>query len=105
MSVCGSNPDRARSFLFSYTSRPPLGPNQPSVQWVLALCRKVKRPGRDYNSLPPTLGSEFDTHRMLVFMIWINVLHIYNVLSVSGELVANRASSAAQPTAYPAALS
>jgi hypothetical protein len=52
-----------------------------------------------------TLGSEFDTHRMLVFMKWINVLHIYDLLSVSGELVANRASSAAQATVYPAALS
>jgi hypothetical protein len=43
-----------------------------------------------------TFGNEFDTHRMLVFIIWINVLHIYDLFSVSGELVANRASSAAQ---------
>jgi len=46
-----------------------------------------------------TLGSEYDTHRMLVLTIRMNVLHIYDLLSVSGKLAANRAISAAQATA------
>jgi hypothetical protein len=46
-----------------------------------------------------SIGSEYDTHRILVFMICINVLHIYDLLSVSGKLAANRAISAAPATA------
>jgi hypothetical protein len=45
------------------------------------------------------LGSEFDTHRMLVLMICINVLHIYDFLFVSGKSVASDAIAAAQATA------
>jgi hypothetical protein len=49
-----------------------------------------------YDKRMVTLGSEFDTHRMLVLMICINVLLIYHLLFVSGKLVA---SGAAQATA------
>jgi len=39
------------------------------------------------------------THRILAFLIRIDVLKIYDLLSVSGKLAANRAISAAQATA------
>jgi hypothetical protein len=38
---------------FPHLSRPDLGPNQPSVQWVPGLSRGKERPGRDADpSLP-----------------------------------------------------
>jgi len=45
------------------------------------------------------LGSELDTHKMLVLMICINVLQIYDLLFVSGKSVAIGAIAAAQSTA------
>jgi hypothetical protein len=52
-----------------------------------------------------TLGGEFDIRRILVFMIRINVLHIYDLLSVSGKLVADPARASPQATALPVAVS
>jgi hypothetical protein len=51
-----------------------------------------------WDKIMVTLGSEYDTHRMLVFMIYIKILHFYDLLSVSGKLAANRAIAAAQVT-------
>jgi hypothetical protein len=43
-----SSPNRGKIFLFSTSSRPILGPNQPPTQWVpKAVSSVVKRPGRE----------------------------------------------------------
>jgi hypothetical protein len=43
-----SSPDTVKSFLFSTSSRPTLGPTQPPIQWVPgALSPGVKRQGRE----------------------------------------------------------
>jgi hypothetical protein len=49
-----SSPSRIKTFLFSMSSRPVLGPTQPPIQWVPRdLSPGVKRPGReaDHSSL------------------------------------------------------
>jgi hypothetical protein len=48
-------PAEARDFLFSMTSRPPLGPTQPPIQWeAMGVLLGVKWPGREADCSPPT---------------------------------------------------
>jgi hypothetical protein len=50
-----SSPGRGKNFLFSSSSRPVLGPTQPTIQWILgALSPGVKRPGREADHSPPS---------------------------------------------------
>jgi hypothetical protein len=50
-----SSPGRIENFLISTSSRPVLGPTQPSLQWVPgALFLGVKRPGREPDHSPPS---------------------------------------------------
>jgi hypothetical protein len=50
-----SSPGRVKSFLFSTSSRPAMGPTQPPIQGVpVNLSPGVKRPGRKANHSPPT---------------------------------------------------
>jgi hypothetical protein len=49
------SPGRVKTFLFSMTSRPALGPTQPHIQWVpRTLSPGVKRPGREADHSPIT---------------------------------------------------
>jgi hypothetical protein len=52
----GSIPDRGRNFfLFATTSRTPLGPTQPHIQWIPgAFYPEIKRQGREANHSPPS---------------------------------------------------
>jgi hypothetical protein len=50
-----SSPGRVENFLFSASSRPALGPNQPPIQWEpWVLSSEVKRPRREADRSPPT---------------------------------------------------
>jgi hypothetical protein len=52
--VRSSSPDRVNNFLFSTSSRPALGSNQPPIQWVPGvLSPGVKRPEREADHSPP----------------------------------------------------
>jgi hypothetical protein len=49
-----SSLDRVKNFLFSTSSRPALGSNQPLIQWVQgSLSPGVKWPGREADHSPP----------------------------------------------------
>jgi hypothetical protein len=50
-----SSPGRVKDFHFSISSRPPLRPTQPPIEWVPgALSPGVKRSGREADHWPPT---------------------------------------------------
>jgi hypothetical protein len=50
----GSITGRGKTFLRSTSSRPPLGPTKPPIQWTLAvLSPGVKRPRREADQSPP----------------------------------------------------
>jgi hypothetical protein len=60
-----SSSGRVKNFLFSTSSRPALGPTQPSIQWGLgALSPWVKRQGREADHSSPVSG-EFN--KMLIY--------------------------------------
>jgi len=46
-------PARARVFLYSKPSGPALGPNKPSIQWVLGYFSEVNYPGCEVNHSTP----------------------------------------------------